>query len=429
MAPPNNDPYAAIAKPVDPYAAIAKSTLPGNPTETMRPQTTMEQLTNIKPITSKMPLSESIPTFVGDIGAAGINTLAHPLDTIKGIASSVMNPAATLKGMYDGLNTRPAETVAQGIGQAGAMAPVAELAPKIAAPVLTKVGDAAQNAGTGLMNKVAGSLKADFKRGANPGKSYLEAGGGPALSMQSLANKGADLKASVGAKTGAIRQAATDAGKTIPVSKALDVLNPPIAKAVSLEMGSGGMNNVAPIQRYAESFTPALSDAKNAGGFTPNSLFELKQGIAQNTNWSDPSQFSLKSVRQQQVGGIGGLLSDELPELKPLNSQYQGLKKFADRAQLRADTHSSPLTSLVFKTGATALGAGAGLLDGHPLIGAALGAAADSVPVKTALASGLYHGGRGLSAVPNLVPVPRLYAPTVAIPAYNLNAKNKNDGQ
>jgi len=351
-----------------------------------------------------------------------------------GRAVPIIGPAlATAQAQHDsGNNSGMAGTLAGTI--AGLAAPsLLKGGLEAAAPTLRATGDAAQDAGAGIMNRTAGSLKADFKRGANPGRAYLDAGGGPALSMQSLATKAADLKSAVGGKAASLRNAATSAGTVIPTDRVLDVLNPPIAKAVSLEMGPGGMNNVAPIQRYAESFTPALNDAKQAGGFTPDALFRLKKGIADNTNWSDPTQFSLKSVRQQQAGGLGGLLGDEVPGLKPLNSQYQGLSRFAARTQERANTNSVPLSGIALKTGLSALGAGTGEFTGHPILGAALGLATDSVPFKTALATGLYRGGRGLSAVPDLVPVPRLYPAAMAIPGYRLNAgskkQNGNDGE
>jgi hypothetical protein len=400
------------------------------PTETLRPLSFKDQLTAIKPITSRMSLPEKAETFMGNIGGGGLGVLLHPLDTAKGIASSVLNPVAALKATYDAANTRPMETLSAGIGQTGALAPLAELAPKLATPALRGTGEAAQESGVGLMNRTAGSLKSDFKRGANPGKAYLDAGGGPTLSMSSLAAKGAELKNSVGANIGAVRNAATKRGVMIDPQRVYGAMAPALKSAVDLETGPGGTGNLQPIQDYASSFSPAFKDAYDAGGFTPNQVADLKTRIAKTTNWSEPSQFNLKTVRQQNTGALGGLLSDELPELKPLNSQYQGLMNFSKRAQLRADTHSMPLTSLATKTGLSALGAGTGMATGHPILGALTGLAADSVPFKTTLATGLYRGGGVLD---RLATVPAANPAAVSIPAYGLIAsskkKNSDDGK
>lgn len=271
---------------------------------------------------------------------------------------------------------------------------------------LESTGEGMQGAGVGLINKTVGALKNDFKRGANPGRGYFEAGNGPAISMQSLADRGAASKAAVGTKIGNV----IDSSKaTIPTEDVHGAIQTPLAKGVALETGPGGLGNTDTIEKYAEGFKPALQEAVANGGFTPREVFDLKRGIAQNTNWSDPSQFNLKAIRQGQVGALSGVLSDTIPELGPLNSQYGDLNKFAARATTRAETHSSPLTTLAGKLGGGLLGAGLGAEHGLPgiLAGTGLGLALDSVPVKTAAASGLFYGGKGIaragSAIKSLV--------------------------
>lgn len=404
------------------------------PTETIGPMSTMNQLTQIRPITSQMSLPDKAETFLSNIGGGGLGVLLHPVDTAVGIGKSLLNPAATLKGTYDAANTRPMETLSSGIGQTAALGGLTEgakvLAPKVSATpagaVMRNVGRGLQDAGAGVINKTVGSLQSDFKRGANPGAAYLDAGGGPALSISSLATKGAALKGQVGRAIGSAVSSASKNGVTLTPQEVMSAMSPAIRNATDLELGPGGMKNVQPIHDYASSFTPAFEDATKNGGFTPNTVFDMKDRIAKGTNWSDATQAGLKPVRQQNVGALGGLLESKIPELKELNPQYQGLTKFSKRALTRAETHSMPLTSLAFKTGTAALGAGTGMLTGHPIAGALAGAAIDSVPFKTTLGYGLYQGGRGVGALGNgLLPVPRLYPPALGIAANGL--KNDSD--
>lgn len=279
----------------------------------------------------------------------------------------------------------------------------AEAAPEIvttAGKTASIVGDAAQDAGVGVINKTVGALKADFKRGANPGRGYLSTDNGPVLTMQGLADNAADAKDAIGTQLSADYQKATDAGVKIPVETVAQEMAKPLQKAIDLETGPGGTGNVATIQNYVEQFAPTFDKAAANGGFTPKELFDMKRSIAQNTNWSDPTQFSLKAVRQQQTGALSGILSDAVPELSDLNQHYQDLSNFAERAADRAKTGSSPLTALATKIGTMgAVGAsGSHFGPAGAAAGAAAGALIDSIPFKTTLATGLYRGGRLLSA-------------------------------
>lgn len=127
----------------------------------------------------------------------------------------------------------------------------------------------------------------------------------------------------------------------------------------------------------------------------------MKKNVSANTSWSDPMQFGLKKVQQQTAGALGGVLSDNVPELQTLNPQYQGLTNFASRAASRAATGSSPLTSLYGKAATGAAGALLGSTHGPmgAVMGGVTGSLFDSVPVKSTLATGLYRGGRGAVAV------------------------------
>lgn len=269
-----------------------------------------------------------------------------------------------------------------------------------AGPALETIGEGMQGKGIKLINNTVGATAPDFKRGANPGRGYFDAGIGPSSSLRSIANKAAAAKNDVGANIGSAVDSATASGITLPPTTVAQRLQAPLGKAFDLETGPGGGGNTAPLENYSAGFRPAIQDATAAGGFTPRGLFDLKQGISQNTAWTDPSQFNLKAVRQQQSGALSGLLGEAVPEIKPLNQQYQDLGKLSNRAASRADTGSMPLSKLG-KLGAASLLAGGAGFEGHGpagLAAAALPVIADSVPVRTTAASGLFYGGKGVAS-------------------------------
>lgn len=373
--------------------------------------------------------------FISNLGAGAVGLalqpFAHPVQTLRNMVP-VQSVSGTLQQGFDqqhqmqqpgtpGQMAATATALIPGVVLAGAgndAANDATAALKNQAGRATRaVGNTAQDAGVGLMNKTIGTLKPDFKRGANPARGYLETNNGPALSLQGLADKAAESKSEVGQTLGNIYSQATAAGAKIPVQTVADEMAKPLQKAIDLETGPGGTGNLTAIKSYIEQFGPSFARAEANGGFTPTDVFEMKKRIADNTNWSDPTQFSLKAVRQQQTGALSGILSDAFPETTDLNQHYQDLTKFVNRAQERANTGSIPLTSHFFKAGMTGLGAIAGGAEGgHALAGAALGAAMDSVPVKSAVASGLFRGGRAISRFAT----PAQGAPVEDVPADNL---------
>jgi hypothetical protein len=410
----------------------------------------------------KGPLS----SFADSSGLSSLaHAIAHPIDTVEGVPATVKGIVNNTldnarQGVADykqsGLSTQtrrdfgravpivgPALAEAQAqhdagnnSGMAGTLAgTVAGLAgPEIvkgALPALgsamTKVGEGAQDSGVGLLNKTVGTLKPDFKRGANPGRGYFEAGNGPSLSMQSIADKAANSKTATAQAMGDLR-ASTPV--KIPRNDVQGTVAAPIDKARALEMGPGGLGNTSTIDAYENQFKPTLSGMPDE--VTPEDVFQLKRGIAQNTNWSDPTQFNLKAVRQQQTAGLGDLLNTQVPGYGELAQRYGDLTSLTKRAQSRAETGSSPLTTLAAKgfhsgVGALATGLG-GAAFGHApeaaIGGALLGAAVDSVPVRSTVASGLYYGGRGASSLGDtLSGVPTLSPAAVAPPAYYLSAK------
>lgn len=284
---------------------------------------------------------------------------------------------------------------------AGGLGVNAALTAPALADMAPKVGEGMKTSASGIIDRTAGMRTKDYARGANPGRAYLDAGNGPALSMQSLADKaGASVEQS-GAKLRNLYDAAsTPSSPLIPPSTVEATINAPIQKGIGIAKGPGGNPaNATQFSEYADTFKPTLDAATAKGGFTPSELFDVKKNIADNTNWRDQQQFNLNKVRQQNVGGIGGVLTDVVPEAKPENAIYQGNLSLATRAADRAQTGSMPLTNLFKKAGYAGAGAALGYAMPHSpaaLVAAPLALAADSVPARTTTAYGLYQAGRGL---------------------------------
>ena len=427
--------YTALAKSM---GAISSSPAPANGTPI-----------DYTALAKSMGAIDSQPTqkgfFSSFADSSGLSTLGnaivHPIDAAMGIPAAVKGIVANTvdnvkQGVADYKTSGLSETTRRDFGRAvpivgpalamaqtqhdagndaGMAGTIAGTVTGLTAPGILKdargavlgtadrmvnVGDAVQAQGTKLLNKTVGALKNDFDRGANPARGYFAQGKGPAMSMQSIADKAATTQDAVGQQLGSIYDSATSSGIKIPVQDVVDAISAPLKKAHDLESSPGGMGNTAQLEQYAGGFKTAIENATQNGGFTPSDLFQMKRSIADNTNWADPTQFNLKAVRQQQVGAISGLLSDSLPETSNLNQSYMDLGKLANRAQTRAETGSYPLTK-VAKLGMMAgAAAGGGFAHGGLAEGAA-GLIAptilDSVPVRSTAASALYYSGKGLS--------------------------------
>jgi hypothetical protein len=185
----------------------------------------------------------------------------------------------------------------------------------------------------------------------------------------------------------------------IPASAAREALLDPVNRLRAIQNGPGGVGASSLLDDYESGIRGATGQ-----DFTPRSLFDLKRNVAANTRWNDPTMFDMNSVRQQGVGRVGSLLTDAVPEAKPLNRIYQGSGNLAERANLRADTGSPPFTSLVNRGLEGAAGLGLGYMTHNPLVAAAP-LLMDSVPVKTGAGYLLYQGGKLAGKVPNLGPI------------------------
>jgi hypothetical protein len=397
------------------------------------------------------PVQEEQKGFASSFAdSSGLSAVAHPIDTILGLpagirkmakdtvsnvqqgvsdyqkegltektrrdfgrAVPIVGPAlAEAQGQYDAGNGAGAAGTIAGtvVGLAGpealkAVKP-AELATQVldkAAPALRATGEAAQETAGGIVNRAAGTLKSDFKRGANPGRGYLKQGSGVARSMQDLADKAQTSIDKVTTGLDKTYKAADASGKLFPVQDVANVVAKPMQEAAKVAIGPGAPAGLAEqIAHLSDTFDETFKQGVQQGGFTPSQVWDLKKQIAKATNWSNAADVGIKQIKQQQVGALSGLLSDAFPELKSLNESFVDLKKLKERAQERANTGSKPLTSHLRDLGAMA--GGGELFGGHEgglsaAAGVLAAKAARSIPARTAAASGLYKVGGGLSSL------------------------------
>ena len=295
----------------------------------------------------------------------------------------------------------------------------------LAGKLLPAVGDALETAGGGVIDRAAGTLKNDFKHGAQPGLAYLKGGGTPAISMGSLAEKAGNVADTAGKTLGSLYDSSN---AVIPTSDVASTLDAPIRKLRLLQGGVGGTGVSPALDAYESQMQPALAAASARGGFTPRQLFdEIKRPIAQNTNWKDPTMFDMNTVRQQNVGGVGGLLTGAVPEAAAQNEIYQGAKNLAGRATLRANTGTPAFSSIVNRGLEGGLGAGLFAATHNPLL-ATLPLALDSVPAKTLAGYGMFKSGGLLKGASRLPQIPA----GAMVPSYALigkPAKGKSDGK
>lgn len=376
--------------------------------------------------------------------ASGLSALAHPIDAILGIPAAVKQAGANIARSYDAVKkdgvtdaTRrdigraipivgPALSAAQDQYDAGnkagaagtvlgtvaglagpkALRAVGKLAPTLdeaaatTAQTMQKVGEASQDAGNKVINQTVGAYKKDFNRGANPGRGYNSTGQGISLTMRSLAEKASQAKDTVGNSIQRVIKASGAGGSLIPFQDIADAIGKPLREAYDAETSPGGTGNTTPFENYSQQFKKTLSDAFKRGGMTAQEVFDLKKQIAAKAKFNNTTPEGIMDVRQSQVGALGGLLKDVIPELAPLNKAYQDLVGLGDRASWRAESGSMSLSQMARHSGKVMAGAATGAVTGSAPEGGAAAlalAAADSVPGKTALATGLFRGGKTLA--------------------------------
>lgn len=421
----NDKPPAGNAKPWESYAQPSAPAISTPSSESDWRDKTIQYLTRPQDSTPGFmngPLGEDNMSYLTRRALGGVAKVAlHPIDAAMGFGNQigdVMLAAAGEPGAVDRLKDQAKSlwnsskqdlpgTIADQMGQGAAVhgaiegaGSIKKAAKPIASTVLSKTGAAAEAAGNKLINETVGSYKKDFNRGANPGRGYNEAIGSPSISMRSLADKAEAVKNQTAEAIGKVIGDSSQKNVLIPINKIVDALNKPLMEQYELETGPGGLGNTRPYENYAAGFKDIIQKGIRQGGLSAEDVFNLKLGIARRAKWSNLMPEGIMDVRQGQVGALGGLLTEQLPELRQLNRNYQDLVGLADRAAWRAESGSRPLSGLV-REGAKATGAVGAGLSHDPMAMAAAGAmyAADTVPGRTAIATGLYRAGKGMQSL------------------------------
>lgn len=359
---------------------------------------------NTDPLPSDGTFATAVHNIGGRAAQALVSPILHPIDTAKsmlntGIVGDVTgnNPLVQrgqeLKQEWQKDKPLALENLAGDAIGTSLGAGAGDALGSTSAPMLSRIGENMKGAGGRIIDETAGVLKKDVARGSQLGLSYLEGGGGSQLTMRGLGDKAQQINDATGQK---LRKIYTDAdanGVRIPADNVLDAVAEPVSKLRALQNGPGGTGESPTLAQYESQMLHPIGDAAAQGGFTPSGLFDtMKRPIAQNTRWNDPTMFDMNKVRQQTVGKIGGLLTDAVPESAPLNKIYQGTGRLAERASARADTGQTPLSQIGRRATELGLGAGLGYATHHPVL-SALPIVMDTVPARTAMASGLYQGG------------------------------------
>jgi hypothetical protein len=348
-------------------------------------------------------VKDPTPTFAENVGgriksnAAGlVRPILHPSTILSG--AGWVDPSKTPDLISDIRENPNSKGVANAMGDtltAAAIGGAAHLAPTIAEPLSGRLKTTAGK----IIDNTVGLRQKDVSHGAMPGRAYLEGGGGPALTLESLGEKAGAIKDRTGKQLGDAYAEAGARGVKIPANDVMNAVSEPITELRRIQNAAGGTGSPPTLNDFESNLYRPIFDASNRGGFTPSELFtEMKQPISQNTRWNDPTMFDLNKVRQQTVGRIGGMLTDAVPETAKLNKIYQGTGRLADRATMRSETGQSPISELGRKGAEGAAGLVLGEATKHPLLGA-LPIIADSVPVRTSLATGLFRGGGLLPSI------------------------------
>lgn len=328
---------------------------------------------------------------LGDTASGLLKPIIHPstILTEAGWADPGASPDL-ISDIRENPNSKGMANALADITSAGIIGGAMHAAPSILGPL----GEGMKSSGAKLIDRTAGLLKSDVSRGAEPGRAYLEGGGGPVMSLKGLAESAKNIKNETGSKLGQAYKDADARGVNIPAIDVFNAVQEPITKLRNLQRSPGGVGSPASLTDFEDNLNAPIYAASARGGFTPSELFtEMKQPISQNTRWNDPTMYDLNKVRQETVGKIGDILTGAVPETATLNKIFQGTNKLAGRAAARAETGQSPLTAIGRRAVEGAAGAALGMATHNPLLGA-VPIIADSVPVRTATAKGLFEGGR-----------------------------------
>ena len=310
------------------------------------------------------------------------------------------------------------------------------------------IGSRLQRAGAGIINKTVGATAKDFSRGANPGAAYLAGGGRPAFTMGGLAKQAigepeatqyGGIVGRTGQKLGGLYKGATQSGMRFPAADVRAELEAPLSEYEASQEAPGATGISPLVGEYRSRMMPPVSgstyelqgpsstalvpagsrllsrppmaeagfQAEPTSYYTPSDVFGLKRSIASQARWNPNEPVGLNAVRQEQVGRLGGMLTEQIPEAAPLNKIYQGALRLGNRAAQRAKTGQMPLTQIARRGLEAVGGGGIGYATGHPLLGT-LPMLADTIPARSTAGWGLYNAG---SLVPGATRLAPLFGP------------------
>jgi hypothetical protein len=353
--------------------------------------------------------------------ASGLRQAGHPIAAAGATLGALpfIGPAGQAAGNRMAAGDVPG-AVTESLANAAAPAVLKAGAGAVAEPLANMARDSA----SGIINKsVIGARKADFARGADPGRGYMENNLGASGSMESVAEKAAAARDTVGQQIGEAYRRETQKGTLIPTDDVRQAVHSVLNQAKEDASAPLVDGDPAVYDRLKASLEPALQAADAKGGFTPSELWNIRDKLNKSLNWKDQTKATLTQTQQRISGALGGVLEDNVPGVEDLNQNYKDLVKLADRSAERASTGSSSLHGAVSKGVASGVGGmvghstGLGVAGG--LGGAAMGAALDSVPVKTALASGVAGVGKVLQPASSLAPAAVLPATLATVPGNN----------
>lgn len=344
-----------------------------------------------------------------DLGRGFTETLAgpliHPLDTIKGIGSTIggmvthpdqydpENPINKMVGsiVQDFQDNGAASAIPHLAGQIGGGAIGGEVAGPVlgaAAKPLRTLGAATERGGLGVINHALEVTPKMMKYGQDPARGLVDEGLTPSMSRFSMGNK---VDAALPQAGQRISTAVHGSPLTAPYGDVASSIEGPIHGAADTASGFGGGKSLEPL---ADLWTSTERTAPGAsqpiyGGNVPHGtgvrapdLWRSIQNLDRNTRFNpDPEVEGVNEVRRDIRGGLRNNLEDAVPGLKPLSQRYGDLAT-ADEALSRTAGRGTPLKSFKdFFTFPAETAAGTAMVRGGRMLQNQIpGAAAKAIP-------------------------------------------------
>jgi hypothetical protein len=268
-----------------------------------------------------------------------------------------------------------------------------EVIPRAARPL----GVMARKAAIGMDNATFGAKTASMEPQFTPGAGRLHPDSGiwPKLTPAGVAKAAAKAKLATGTRISTALDDAGASGVRIPTGDYVDTVTNNLSNARDTLNGPFGPGSGAIDNRLGS----LLPNPDDAGGYLPKTVWDVKKGIGDNVNWTDPTQVGVKSVGQDLAGrgtpelpGLSPLIENAVPEMKDLNPLYHNLSDL-EEATLKQANSRRPLFNLrrMGEIGSAMWHPGVGL----PLLAGDM--AAGSTYGRMLAASGLNNIGKLLS--------------------------------